>query len=431
MFSDSMFRCLIVSPHFPPSTLAGVHRARHLVRHLPGHGWTPVLIAVDPAQHAEALDPALRGLVPHDATIVEVGALPLSITAPFGLKGEIGLRGFFHLRAAIAREVATRRPDVVLITGSPFYPMLLARWVKRRLGVPVVLDFQDPWASREGATRRRWTKGWLSHNLAEALEPRALAGADWVTSVSERQNADLVKRYPWLDADRMSAIPIGGDPADYEALREPTSTSRGLHDGQLIFSYVGTALPRAGPLLSILFEGLAELRRSQPGLAARIALRFTGTSNQPGASDVYRVLPLAQAAGVANMVTEHPGRVPFLDALRLLTETHAVLMIGSDEPHYTASKIYPGLMSGRPFLSIFHEESSAHAILSAAGGGVALAYAGEVERASLITAVTFGLARLAQDPFSLGKPDPAVYASYTAQAVAGRYAQVFESVIRK
>ena len=191
---------------------------------------------------------------------------------------------------------------------------------------------------------------------------------------------------------------------------------------------VGTALPRAAPLLAILFEGLALLRLTSPGLAAQIRLRFVGTSNQPGQSSDYRVRALAEAAGVADLVSEAPGRVPFLDALRILAGTHAVLMIGSDEPHYTASKIYPGLMSGRPFLSIFHADSSAHKILSAAGGGAALAYQGEDQRASLIASVSAELARLATDPASFGRADPAAYAAFTAHSIAGQFARIFGAV---
>lgn len=420
-------RCLIVSPHFPPSTVAGVHRARHLVKALPAHGWEPTVIAVDPAFQLEALDQELRGLVPVGARIIETGAIPARWTALFGLRGEIGLRGFFHLRASIAREIAAQRPGVVLITGSPFYPMLLAGWIKRRFGVPVILDFQDPWASKEGAARRRWTKAWLAHRLAVALEPRALRAAAWVTSVSDRQNADLAARYTWLDGARMSAVPIGGDPDDAAALRAtaPQGDAGCEPGGTRDFSYVGTALPRAAPLLAILFEGLAMLRQSAPDLAAQIRLRFVGTSNQPGESSDYRVRELAEAAGVADLVSEAPGRVPFLDALRILAGTHAVLMIGSDEPHYTASKIYPGLMSGRPFLSIFHSESSAHQILSAAGGGAALAYEGEDQRERLIALVSAELARLATDPASFGRADPAAYADFTAHAIAGQFSRIF------
>ena len=426
-------RCLIVSPHFPPSMVAGVHRARHLAKHLPVHGWEPVVIAVDPAQHVEAQDPELRGLVPAGLRIIETGALPARWTAPLGLKGEIGLRGFWHLRRAIAREIRQTRPDAVLITGSPFYPLLLASWIKRSWGIPVVLDLQDPWASNEGAGRPRWSKGWIAHQLAVLLEPRALRGASWITTVSERQNAELAARYRWLDASRMSAIPIGGDPEDYAALRASaarpdTDTDTGRGTDPVTFSYVGTALPRAAPLLSILFEGLAQLRARAPQLAVRLRLQFVGTSNQPGHSDDYRVVPLAQAVGVADLVTEQPGRVPYLDALRILAGTHAVLMIGSDEPHYTASKIYPALMSGRPFLSVFHAASSAHAILSAAGGGAALAYTGEAGRQDVIAQVAAALEQLAVHPEQVGRADPAAFADFTAHAVAGRYASVFEAL---
>ena len=424
-----MRRCLIVSPHFPPSTVAGVHRARHLVKALPPHGWAPTVIAVDPAFHLEQLDPELRGLVPPDARIIETSAIPAHWTAPFGLRGEIGLRGFFHLRGAIAREIAVQRPEVVMITGSPFYPMLLAGWIKRRLGVPVILDFQDPWASKEGATRPRWTKSWLAHRLAVTLEPRALRAAAWVTSVSDRQNAELAMRYPWLDTLRMSAVPIGGDPDDAAALRKAPAHVQDAYSNsrKLNFSYVGTALPRAAPLLAILFEGLARFRTASPSLAAQVQFRFVGTSNQPGESSDYRVLALAKAAGLADIVAERPGRVPFVDALRILAGTDVVLMIGSDEPHYTASKIYPGLMSGRPFLSIFHAESSAHNVLRAAGGGAALAYQGEDHREQLIASVSAALGRLVTDPDSFGRANPAAYAAFTAQSIAGQFARIFEA----
>ena len=423
-------RCLIISPYFPPSTLAGVHRARHLVKHLPAHGWEPTVVCVDPAHHIEPLDPGLRALVPALAHVVQTGAISMRLTAPFGLRGDLGLRGLLHLRAAVAQQIQTARPKAVLITGSPFFPMLLSRWISRKFGVPVMLDFQDPWASNEGAGRARWTKGWLAHRLAVVLEPRALAAASWVTSVSARQNLELLQRYSWLDPARMSAIPIGGDPDDFISVRAATQVARAVDPGLLTFSYVGTALPRADPLLAVLFEAVAQLRTKQPQLASRIRLRFVGTSNQPAGTGAYRALPLARAADVADQVTEEPARVPFLDALRILASTHAVLMIGSDEPHYTASKIYPALMSGRPFLSIFHESSSAHEILAGAGGGAAVAWSEARPRAAMVAVVAEALGRLVSDASTFGTVDPSAYAQFTAHAVAGQFAEAFEGMAK-
>jgi Glycosyl transferase 4-like domain len=423
--SDHVVRhCLIISPHFPPSTLAGVHRARHLAKHLPRHGWLTTVVCVDPRQHVEPLDPELAQLVPAGTSIIKVGAIPVAWTRPFGLIGEIGLRGFFHLRAAIAHSVEQRRPDAILITGSPFYPMLLSGWIRRKWDIPVVLDFQDPWVSREGASRRRWSKGRLSHRLAVMLEPWAVRAASWITSVSGRQNEEMAERYPDLDPRRMAAIPIGGDPEDFAALREMLPT--GGKPDRITFSYVGTALPRSTPLFEALFGGIAELRRRNPGVCERIAFRFVGTSNQPGRDCDFRLTHLAAAAGVADIVSEEPGRVPYLEALRILATTDATLMIGSDEPHYTASKIYPCLMSGRPFLSLFHPDSSAHHILSTAGGGIPLAYSLDGQLGETKQSVADAIERIVVSPRSLGVINPAAYADYTADAVAAQFADVFE-----
>lgn len=425
---DHRRRCLIVSPHFPPSTLAGVHRARHLAKHLPAHGWRPTVICVDPRHHVETLDPELARLVPPDVEIVCSRAVPVRLTRPFGIAGDIGLRGYFHLRAAIAKEITRTAPDVVLITGSPYYPMLLARWIWRRWNVPVVLDFQDPWVSHVGPDAPRWSKAGISHRLAVALEPHAVRNAAFVTSVSKQQNDEMAARYPWLDRTRMADIPIGGDPEDFEAVRRGTANGK-PETSRIAFSYVGTALPRSSSLLRTLFRGLSHLRTLNPGIAARLHLRFVGTSNQPNDSTTYRVRPLAESEGVADLVTEEPARVPFLDALRILSTTDLVLMIGSDEPHYTASKIYPGLMSGRPFLSIFHRMSSSHEILTRAGGGVALAFETPDELDALVPAIAQGLERLASNPSAFAQVAPAAYAPFSAFAVARRFAAVFDSVL--
>ena len=38
---------LIISPHYPPSNLAAVHRSRLFAQHLPALGWNPIILTVD------------------------------------------------------------------------------------------------------------------------------------------------------------------------------------------------------------------------------------------------------------------------------------------------------------------------------------------------------------------------------------------------
>jgi hypothetical protein len=420
---------VIVSPFFPPSTLAGVHRARHLAKHLPAAGWTPIVLCVDESYHEEHLDPALAALVPEYVQIVKTTALATRLTRCLGV-GDISLRAWWPLRRALIRLLETRPVDAVLITGSPFYPMLFAPTISQHFKIPVVLDFQDPWVSAWGAAQWPLSKAGIAHKLAAVLEPRALRGSDFIISVSETQNKEMATRYPWFGNSRMADIPIGGDPDDFAVLRSAPAVETGnrLEPSFIHLSYIGTFLPRAGALVRVLFRAFARLRAKEPALGARVRLNFIGTSNQPNDNRSFRVRPLAQAEGVADAVREIPRRLPYMDALSFLVQSDGVLLIGSDEPHYTASKIYPALMSSRPFLSLFHNASSAHAILSAAGGGQAFAFATPEELVALEAPLADGLRTLAAAPESLGRVDPSAYAPYEARAVARRFADIFESV---
>lgn len=422
---------LIAAPHFPPANVAGVHRPRHLAKWLPAHGWRPIVIRVHEDHYTETLDPRLAELVPPTVIQKKVCALSAELTKPFGVT-EISLRSFWALRNAIGDAVYQYEPKVIMITGSPYYPMLLSGWIKHRLGLPVVLDFQDPWVSAWGATLPQFSKGGIAHQLAVALEPRAVRHADYITSVSERQNEEMAQRYPWLDAGRMAAVPIGGDPEDFDALRAGDTPS-GLLDqfpnDAIVFSYVGTFLPRASGVIRPLFRAVKRLRDMEPELGGRIRLNFIGTSNQPDGT-LKTVEPIAEREGVGDLLVESPGRIPYLDALSVLAQSRALMLIGSDEPHYTASKIYPALMSGTPFISLFHQASSAHKILSAAGGGLAFAFDSLKDLDRQVPDIAVAVKRLAENPSSFGTADSEAYADYTASAVSEQYARIFEEVSR-
>ena len=418
---------VIVSPHFPPSTLAGVHRARHLAAHLPRHGWNPVIVRVDERHYTETSDPGLAGLVRGDLEQIRVDALPAGLTRPFGI-GDIGIRAYRALGVATIAAVRAHRAQVVMLTGSPFYPLLLAGAIKRATGAKIVLDFQDPWVSAEGATRPLLSKGRAAHELSRVLEPRAVQHANFITSVSETQNAEMAARYPALDPAAMAAIPIGGDPGDFTALRRshPASMTHALDPDTINFSYVGTFMPRSGALMEAMLQGLRTLRKRQPELGNRIRLNFVGTSNQPDAGAPAQVMPIAERTGVADLVRETPQRVAFLEALALLANSDGLMLVGSDEPHYTASKIYPNLMADRPYISLFHAGSSAHRILTEAAGGVTFAFDSIDQLGGMSSDIADAFARIAEHPETFTSPRPQAFAPFTADAVAARYAAIFD-----
>ena len=61
-----MRRFLYISPYFPPQSRVGALRPLKFARHLPKHGWAPVVLA--DLKEADAMDRSLPELVP-DSTI--------------------------------------------------------------------------------------------------------------------------------------------------------------------------------------------------------------------------------------------------------------------------------------------------------------------------------------------------------------------------
>jgi hypothetical protein len=41
-----------------------------------------------------------------------------------------------------------------------------------------------------------------------------------------------------------------------------------------------------------------------------------------------------------------------------LRQASALLLLGSSEPHYTPSKVFPALLAGRPMLAVYRREST-------------------------------------------------------------------------
>ena len=69
-----MKKILIISPHFPPSNLAAVHRSRLFAMHLPAFGWQPIILTVHEKFYEEELDWDLNKLLPENLRIEKVNA---------------------------------------------------------------------------------------------------------------------------------------------------------------------------------------------------------------------------------------------------------------------------------------------------------------------------------------------------------------------
>lgn len=354
-------RLLLISPHFPPDSSAGTHRVRLLAPHLASYGWTPTVLTVAEQDYEGRLDPELGALVPSSVEVVRTRAVPAAVTRRFGI-GDLGLRALPGLRRAAWSLHRACPFDAVFITIYPTYPAVLGPMFKRRFDVPFILDYQDPWVGAWGSDVGGGNGGAVdaksraTRALAARLEPRVLQAADAVTAVSARTYQDAFVR-TGVSAHIAAEIPIGWDAADLDAIARRQSRTLIPNDGRINICYTGTLLPLAVATLRTVLAAARALIERHPPFADRVRFYFFGTSNQTTGAEP-RVVPHAQELGVEHLVREHSARLDYLDSLAALRQASALLLLGSSEPHYTPSKVFPALLAGRPMLAVYRREST-------------------------------------------------------------------------
>ncbi len=429
----------MVSPHFPPDTSAGTHRVRLLAPHLPEYGWQPVVVTVDPSGYEGRLDQGLLSLVPSNLRVIRCPAWSPHWTRRLGI-GDLGLRAFMALRHACADLLERERFDALFITIYPTYPALLGPMLKRRFSVPFVLDYQDPWIGAWGDTVGGGADGgadWKSRatrRLAGWIEPYAVGAADAITAVSSGTFEAVIARYGGSAPKECAALPIGGEPADFEALRSAPAKNPYFdrNDGLCHLSYVGTLLPLGIETVRAVLEAVAFLKVRRPDLYGRVRLHFFGTSNQTAGQPAGRVTPIAESVGVADCVSELPVRVPYLDALRIQLDSHVLLLMGSSERHYTASKLYPALLAERPILAVYHTASSVVVTLKRVGRppSVRLTVFDDLGPAASIEQIYEALVGVVCRPeYDAAAIDLDALDAYSARAVAAQLAGVLNRVV--
>jgi len=430
---------LLITPHFPPDASAGAHRVRLLAPYLTMYGWEPTVLTCQPDAYEGQVDYPLLDFVPSSLRVIRTPAWSPRVTRRFGV-GDLGLRSFLGLWREAARLCARERVDAVFVTIFPAYTAMIGPLLVRRFGVPFVLDYQDPWVNAWGADVGGGVggavdvKSRLSRHLAEWLEPHAVRAASAITAVSAGTYEPVLRRHPEI-RPVTDAIPLGAEPLDFTHDR-PAAVALPFDptDGRIHLCYTGTVLPLGQETLRALLTALCRVRDSRSDLYARVRVHFIGTSNQHRETAEQRVMPVARALGVADIVDEHPARLPYSTIVHVQRAASILLALGSSEPHYTASKIFPLVLARRPLLAVFHESSSVRDVIQTLGAIPSMSlvtYSNEERAESKVDVIHDQLVRLiegvANDGFAA--PDRDRLQQYFARTLAGRLARVLDQVV--
>jgi hypothetical protein len=422
----------IVAPSFAPASNPPTQRVRFFARHLPEFGWTPTVVSVEPRFYEEPADPDIDRLVPGDLAVVRSPAWSATWTRRIGI-GDLGIRAYFPMRRVLRRLCAERRPDLLFIPGPPWHTFGLGADMKAEFGIPFVLDYIDPWIFAIPDEGAWWSKAYWFKRMAIALEPRAARGASHIVAVSDGTNEGVRKSYPDLPREMFTGIPYGFEASDFATLRSHPRPNPywDPHDGNRHLVYVGAMLPNGYETLRATFRALARIREREPREYARLRVHFFGTTYDPRAPQRL-VEPVARELGVGDIVSERPARVPYLDALNILTQADGVLSLGSTERHYTASKIYPNIFSRRPVLSVYHEASSVCDVVRRSNAGLLVTYDDERRAESRVEEIADAILRLNEPGvYDPARVDWASFEEFSARNMTRRLARQFDGVIER
>jgi hypothetical protein len=428
-------KVLIISPHFAPINAPDMQRTRLMLPYLRSLGWEPVVLAVSPEMvEGGVLEPLLEKTYPSDIRIVRVHGISPKLTRPFGF-GSLWWRCGRALRAAGDRLLRTEEFDLVFFSSTQFGTFTLGpRW-KALFGVPYILDYQDPWTNdyyKKTGVRPpggRFKFG-VAQSFARRHEPKVLQKASGIVAVSSAYGAMLAKRYASFDASRVIFLPFGAAVADFSLARAhiPAESLIDFGDGLTHMVYTGRCGPDMSTALKILFRAFKEFLGKRPDLARRLRFHFVGTDYAPRPLGRDWVMPTARDEGVEAYVSEFHYRVPYFDALYYLTHADALVAIGSNDPSYSASKLFPYVLSHRPLLIIFHSDSPVLAMAESMKCGLRFSFVGRDDIGSVASAVA--------DQWFLGdkmteiiEPDLSAFHPYSAETMTRRIAACFDSAI--
>ncbi len=194
-----MKNILIISYFFPPCIRSGSQRVIKMALNLPKFSWNPIVLTAS-RPRCDRLD---------EDSLTEVKNVRVSRTKellPFRNKKNILAKIFLRIWRFISliddhigwipfayakalKIVASTRIDLIFITGYPFSSFYIGYLLKKKTGIPYVLDYRDPWLSNPAFTKNR------SKWILRRFEKKCLKYCSLYFGATPLIVEDTVKRY--------------------------------------------------------------------------------------------------------------------------------------------------------------------------------------------------------------------------------------------
>lgn len=338
-----------------------MQRIRMSLPYFEKFGWNAEVVTVHQKHSDMMKDELLMQSIPVNIKIHYVGAFDRKWTSKLGL-GSLALRSIHSYFHNVNQILKNQKFDLIYFSTTQFPVCILGAYWKRRFKIPYVIDMQDPWHSdyyQDKPKAQQPPKYWFSYRLNKYLEPIAMRHVDGLISVSGDYLKTLKARYPQISNIPSAVITFGAFKKDFEIAKNNQHLFNSpLRHNKINIVYIGRGGNDMHQAIAPVFETLRKGLDGSPELFKKLHFYFIGTSYAPAGRGEPTIWPMAKRHGVQDQVTEITDRISYYQTLYTLQQADALFIPGSDDPKYSASKIYPYLLTQKPLLAIFHQESN-------------------------------------------------------------------------
>jgi hypothetical protein len=376
-----MKKVLIISPNFPPINAADMHRVRQSLVYFPEMGWEATVVAVEPEFVEMSQDPLLMESLPETSAIKRIRAFNTRYTRKIGL-GNLGYRSLWFYLKTGNKLIRKNRYDLIYFSTTAFPVMILGRYWKWKFGIPFIIDMQDPWRNDfylDKPRNERPPKFRIAYTMDKIMEAVTMRKVDGIISVSPGYPKTLMERYSNIKPERCVTIPFGGASHDFEILDKAGVENPLFQRGNdyINFAYIGRGGHDMNLAVSGIFAGLKLGLDKDPELFSKVRMFFIGTSYAADGLGQKTIQPVADKFGVGNHVVEITDRLPYFSALKVIKDADILIIPGSTDTNYTASKLYPYILAQRPLIAVFNETSTVVDILGKTRAGTCVTFRNE------------------------------------------------------
>lgn len=236
-------KVLIITYYWPPSGGPGVQRILKFAKYLPNFGWEPVILTVKDGEYPET-DESLMKDIRSDLKVYRVPTIEFfnlfkiisgkkksgkiatyellkdkKNLSPIGRLAQYIRINFFIPDARVGwtltgvkagiKIAKIEKPDLILSSSPPHSLQLIAYRLSRKLQLPWIADFRDPWT--KAFNDKAITRLSLAEKINKNLELKVVQNADAVISVSN----GFLELLPLRANSYTKVIPNGYDSADF------------------------------------------------------------------------------------------------------------------------------------------------------------------------------------------------------------------------